>query len=194
VTKQPVERRVAQVMGLPVTLALRGRHTSDATAEAAWTAIVDSLQEADRVFSTYRDDSEISRINRAELELDDACDAVREVLALADCATQASGGAFDVWRPDPSGSPFLDPSGVVKGWAVDRAAAVLRDLDDTDSCLAAGGDMVCRTVVSGAEPWRIGIEDPQEPRQLLGILPLANGAVATSGTAHRGQHLRASRP
>jgi thiamine biosynthesis lipoprotein len=184
-------------MGLPVTLALRGLHTTDAKADAAWTRVLESLREADRVFSTYRDDSEVSRINRGALTLDDASPVVREVLALGAEAERASAGAFDVWRADDRGGVSLDPSGVVKGWAVDRAALLLRDLEDTDSCLSAGGDMVCRTVVPGADPWRIGLEDPHDPLQLIGQVPLANGAVATSGTAHRGQHLvdaRTGRP
>jgi len=184
-------------MGLPVTLAMRGRHTTDALADAAWERVVESLRDADRTFSTYRDDSEVSRINRGELALDDASATVREVLTLGAEAALASGGAFDVWRTDENGVTSLDPSGVVKGWAVDRAATLLHDLDDTDFCLSAGGDMVCRTVVPGADPWRIGLEDPHDPRQLLGVLPVENGAVATSGTAHRGQHLvdaRTGRP
>jgi thiamine biosynthesis lipoprotein len=184
-------------MGLPVTLALRGRHATDATADAAWARALDSLRDADRIFSTYRDDSEVSRINRGELLLDDASPVVREVLALGAEAAVASGGAFDVWLTDDRGVRSLDPSGVVKGWAVDRAAALLRDLDGTDFCLSAGGDMVCRIVVPGAEPWRVGVEDPHDPQQLLGLVPVMNGAVATSGTAHRGQHLvdaRTGRP
>ena len=182
-------RRVAHVMGLPVTLALRGRHTTDERADAAWTRVIESLREADRTFSTYRDDSEVSRINRGELRLDDASTDVREVLTLGAEAKRESGGAFDVWRSDDRGGRWLDPSGVVKGWAVERAAAVLEDLDSTDFCLSAGGDMVCRTVVPAAEPWRIGLEDPHDPRQLMGVVPIMNGAIATSGTTHRGQHL-----
>lgn len=186
-------RRVEQIMGLPVTLALRGQHTTDEAADAAWRRVVDSLREADRVFSTYRPDSDVSRINRGELSIDAASTAVREVLALGAEATRASGGAFDVWHVDDRGVRSLDPSGVVKGWAVDRAASLLHDLDGTDFCLSAGGDMMCRSIVPGAEPWRIGLEDPHDPQQLLGLVPVTNGAVATSGTAHRGQHLRDAR-
>ena len=182
-------RRIEHVMGMPVTLALRGRHTTDAVADQAWLRVLESLREADRVFSTYRDDSEVSRVNRCELSLDDASPVVHEVLTLGAEAALASGGAFGIWRTDVHGFTSLDPSGVVKGWAVDRAAALLHELDDTDFCLSAGGDMVCRTVVPGAAPWRIGIEDPHDPKKLLGLVPIANGAVATSGTVHRGQHL-----
>lgn len=184
-------------MGMPVTLALRGRHTTDALADAVWVRVMESLREADRLFSTYREDSDVSRINRGELSLDAASPLVREVLGLGAEAALASNGAFDVWRSDVRGGTTLDPSGVVKGWAVDRAADLLDELEGTDFCLSAGGDMVCRTVVPGADPWRIGLEDPHDPQRLLGLVPIANGAVATSGTTHRGQHLvdaRTGRP
>ena len=111
-----------------------------------------------------------------------------EVLALGEAARRASGGAFDV-RRIIDGTHFLDPSGVVKGWAVERAAGALLVLPGTDFCLSAGGDLVCRTRV-GHPPWRIGVENPADPDSVLAVVPVANGAVATSGSAHRGDHLR----
>jgi thiamine biosynthesis lipoprotein len=83
----------------------------------------------------------------------------------------------------------FDPSGVVKGWAVERAAAALRALEATDFCLSAGGDMVCRTLDPATPPWRIGIEHPFDTSMLVAVVPLHTGALATSGTAHRGAHL-----
>ncbi len=111
------------------------------------------------------------------------------MLALGRTAEQESDGAFNLWLPDADGKPVLDPSGVVKGWAVERAAAALRALPDTDFCLSAGGDMTCRTIDPAGPPWRIGIEDPRDTSRILAVVPLHDGAVATSGTAHRGQHL-----
>lgn len=70
---------------------------------------------------------------------------------------------------------------------MDRAAEHLRDLPDTDFCLSAGGDMVARAVVGPA--WEIGIENPLDPSRLIARVPVTDGAVATSGTAHRGEHL-----
>jgi thiamine biosynthesis lipoprotein len=189
-------RYVEHVMGMPISLALRGRHTGDAAARAAWGEVVDRLREVDRVFSTYRPDSAVSRLGRGEVELEDCPPEVAEVLALADLARIASDGAFDVRRPGPDGA-VLDPSGVVKGWAVERAARVLADLADTDFCLSAGGDMTCRTVDPDGRPWRVGVEDPADPRRILAVVPVFSGAVATSGTAHRGRHLvdaRTGRP
>jgi FAD:protein FMN transferase len=177
----PVTRRVAHVMGMPISLALRGRHADDDEADAAWTAVLTSLREADRVFSTYRADSVITAIRRGELDLADAPDEVHEVLAIGARAERATDGAFSVWRPD------LEPSGVVKGWATERAAAALHALAGTDSCLSAGGDMVCRSV--SGQPWRVGIEDPHDPARVLAVVDVGDGAVATSGAAHRGAHL-----
>ena len=62
---------------------------------------------------------------------------------------------------------MLDPSGVVKGWAAERAATRLADLPDTDYCLSAGGDITCRTLDPDAPPWRVGIEDPHDPTRLV---------------------------
>ena len=176
-------------MGLPVSLALRGRHTGDPRADDAWARALAVLHEVDRVFSTYRPDSFISRLDRGELGLGDCPPEVAEVLALGERARAASGGAFDVRRTGPDGGLILDTDGVVKGWAVQRAARAFDDLGETDVCLSAGGDMVCRVRGPGAAPWRIGIEDPHDPRRLKATLPIRNGAVATSGTAHRGAHI-----
>jgi FAD:protein FMN transferase len=184
-------------MGLPISLALRGRHADDAAAAAAWAAVMAGLREVDRVFSTYREDSCIARLGRGEIGIEDCPPEVAEVLELGAAAESQSGGAFSTRLPGPDGQPRLDPSGVVKGWAVERAAAPLRALDDTDFCLSAGGDLTCRTLDPEAPPWRIGIEDPFDPSRVLAVVPVLTGAVATSGTAHRGQHLvdaRTGRP
>jgi thiamine biosynthesis lipoprotein len=190
-------RRVEHVMGMPVSLAMRGRHAADAAGAAAWDAAVAVLRDVDAVFSTYRPDSVISRLGRGELDPADCPPEVAEVLGLGALAEQESGGAFAVRRAGPDGAVVLDPSGVVKGWAVERAAAPLRALAETDVCLSAGGDLLCRTLDPDGVPWRIGIEDPWDTRRVLAVVPVTTGAVATSGTAHRGQHLvdaRTGRP
>jgi FAD:protein FMN transferase len=179
-----VRRRVEHVMGMPVSLALRGRHAGGPLADAAWTAVMAELREVDTVFSTYRADSFVSRLNRGEVRLDEGPPEVAEVLALGERARVASGGAFDVVREG-----VLDPSGVVKGWAVERAATHLRALDDTDFCLSAGGDMVCHVGHPGRPEWRGGIADPPHPHRGRGGVPVRAGAVATSGFTHRGAHV-----
>jgi thiamine biosynthesis lipoprotein len=182
-------RYVEHVMGMPISLALRGRHTDDGAARAAWGETMTVLHEVDRVFSTYRPESFVSRLGRGEIGLEDCPPEVVEVIELGAAAERESGGAFSIRLPDPHGTRLLDPSGVVKGWAAERAAEPLRALPDTDFCLSAGGDMVCRTLDPASPPWRIGIEDPADPTRVLAVVPVFTGAVATSGTAHRGEHL-----
>ena len=156
-------RYVDHVMGLPISLAVRGRHAADDRARAAWAEVMASLRWVDRVFSTYRPESFVSRLGRGEVEVGDCPAEVAEVLALGEVAERRSHGAFRVRRAGADGQVVLDPTGVVKGWAVERAAAHLESLPDTDFCLSAGGDLVCHV---------------DAPRPLM-----ANGAVSTSATA-----------
>lgn len=192
-TAAPIARYVDHVMNMPISLAMRGRHAHDDAGSRAWDRAMAELREVDRIFSTYRDDSSISRLARDEIAFSECPAQVREVVRLGQQAEIESGGAFSIWRPTPGGTLTLDPSGVVKGWAVERAAQHLRILAGTDFCLSAGGDMVCRTLDPEAEPWQIGIEDPFDPTQVRAVVPVSNGAVATSGATHRGTHITDAR-
>lgn len=185
----PETRHVEHIMGMPVTLVLRGRHAGTTSGRDAVAAAMASLHDADRVFSTYRADSEVSRLRDGRLGRAAVSAELEEVLGLCRAAKVASGGAFDAWRPAPDGVRVLDPSGVVKGWAVERAARLLDGLEETDSCLSAGGDMACRTRRTGSAGWSVGIENPHDPARVLAVLSVVDGAVATSGAAHRGQHV-----
>jgi thiamine biosynthesis lipoprotein len=184
-----VRRHVEHVMGMPISLALRGRHASSDADSEAWQAVITELRDVDAIFSTYRHDSIISRLGRGELEINDCPPEVAEVFELAREAEQVSDGAFSIHLQTLDGAPRLDPSGVVKGWAVQRASRFLTALDDIDFCLSAGGDMVCHTTQPDGSGWRIGIENPRDPSRLIAMVPIRSGAVATSGTAHRGDHL-----
>jgi thiamine biosynthesis lipoprotein len=181
---------VEQIMGLPVSVTLRGPHLHDDRVQNRVNHIFADLHHAEAVFSTYRDDSDLSRWQRAELTSDDADPTLREVLALCEEARERTDGWFDIRDlPDPhTGAPRVDPSGLVKGWAVQRAAKHLAGLSGHGWCINAGGDV---TVASpaGHPPWRIGVEDPNDPGRMLQVLSVAGGAVATSGTAHRGAHI-----
>ncbi|MEO5834737.1 MAG: FAD:protein FMN transferase [Nakamurella sp.] len=193
----PVRREVAHLMGMPISLALRGRHADTTTGRRAWSAFIARLRRVDQVFSTYREDSVISRLGRGELTQAQCPAEVLEVLDLGRAAEEQSGGAFSVWLPDGRGGTRLEPSGVVKGWAIQRASRHLAALDDTDWCVSAGGDMVCHVADPDRPDWRIGVEHPLDPTRVIAVIPVRTGAVATSGTAHRGQHLidaRTGRP
>lgn len=179
-----MRRYVEHVMGMPISMALRGEQESGEAADDAWAQVMATLHDVDRVFSTYRPESVISRVGRGEMELTDCPAEVAEVLGLGEVARCASDGAFDVRR-----GGVLDPSGVVKGWAVERAARCLRHLAGTDFCLSAGGDLVAHVADPSRPAWQIGIEDPLDPARVLAVVPVRDGGVATSGTAHRGAHV-----
>jgi thiamine biosynthesis lipoprotein len=120
---------------------------------------------------------------------------VREVLDLCEQARVLTGGCFDAELPQADGRRVLDPSGLVKGWAVERAAGVLDLLDGVDWLVNAGGDVVGRATHGPA--WRVAVEDPRDRSRIRCVVPLSSGAVATSGTAARGRHIldpRSGRP
>src|SRR6476661_1396209 len=113
----PGARRVEHIMGMPIVVDVRVEVVDDAVLDEMF----DWLRWVDRTFSTYRDDSEVSRLNRGELSIEDAHADVREVLERCEELRVETGGYFDVRAASPE---LVDPSGLVKGWAVDRAAAL----------------------------------------------------------------------
>ena len=166
---------------MPASLLLRGESLEGV--DEVVTAAYDELRRADTLFSTYLADSDISRIRRRELTPGDADPLVAEVLSLCETARLETDGWFDVDLPGG-----LDPSGLVKGWAVERALDVLAALPDIDICLNVGGD-VAVLVGAGAPPFVVGIEDPRDGTRIVASVPLSTGGLASSGTAARGAHI-----
>jgi len=205
-----------------------------ATIEAAVAGFLETMHADDAMFSPFKADSAISRIRSGELSLDEAPALVRDVEAACLAAREATGGRFDAWWQG-----WLDPTGYVKGWSVERAfvahllpllagpagataapsggavageasgtaldtmsgtasgapsAAVSGTVRGTASGalsvgVSAGGDLRVATRPDVDRPWRIGIADPGDPARTLGTVELSDGAVATSGTAERGEHV-----
>ena len=187
-------RHAEQVMGTVVSFDVRdaGEGERRAEVEAALRRAVDSLHRADRVFSTYRQDSQVSRLRRGELTPAECDPEVAEVLALGAAAEQASGGAFSVY---PDGE--LDPSGVVKGWAVERASDILRAAGSLRHSVNGGGDIQTAGEPEPGREWSVGIAHPLHPGAYATVVRGRGIAVATSGSAERGAHLldpRTGRP
>ncbi len=150
------------------------------------------FHEVDEVFSPFRETSEISQLGRGAIGLGDCRGEVREVLGLCAEVTRRSGGAFDI-----HGSGRLDPSGLVKGWSAERAAALLTRMGARDFLVDAGGDLVARGGALPDPSWRIGIRHPVDHDQQAAVLAIRDRAVATSGTYERGPHIldpRTGRP
>ncbi len=179
---------VEQIMGMPISLHVRGPAARGAGVAAAAALVFAELREVDALFSTYRPDSQVSRIDAGTLALSDAHALVQEVCELAVLARARTGGLFDVHLPIGERRVF-DPSGLVKGWAVERASRHLGRLQGHDFCLNAGGDATVGCWDAAARPWRVGVQDPRTCDALLAVVERRDGAVATSGTAARGEHL-----
>lgn len=201
---QPLEApslraRTFSCMGTVVSLTLPAASGADELVAA--TAVVERLFAGlDETFSLYRADSEASRLARAEIKLPDAAEVMRRLYADAVGWRLLTEGAFTPERPDG----VLDLSGIVKGYAIQEAGISLLALGLPDWCLNAGGDVL----VSGSpgagspgscsnETWRAGIVDPEDRRTLIAGYPLggkagAKLALATSGSAERGDHIWAA--
>ena len=180
-------------MGMPISIHVRCKEVDSPAVVQAVQEAFDLLSEADRLFSTYQHGSEVSRIRRAELDPAMADPLVRQVISLCRRAGEVTEGAFTAQLPDEAGVLRFDPTGLVKGWAADRAAGRLAELAGVSFCLNAGGDVVVGgTPEAGGgldAPWRVGIEDPRDRSRIAEVVQLHHGGVATSGTAARGAHL-----
>jgi thiamine biosynthesis lipoprotein len=174
------------VMGMAVSIDIRDPDTpTDAVADVvAW------LHHVDATFSTYIDDSVISRLGRGDLDIADASDEVREVLRLCERIRVETNGAFDVFEvPAPNGTT-LDPSGLVKGWSIESAATILERRGCSNFCINAGGDIALRGRPSVDEPWHVGIRHPDDAHALATVLTVSGPlGVATSATYERGAHI-----
>lgn len=189
-------RRAHAVMGSVVSV-----HVHDSASVSRVSEVVDEvlneLERLESIFSTFRPDSEILRIQRGELHHLDASREVIDVLDACFFMESISAGAFSSRRADGS----LDPAGFVKGWAVERASRLLDEAGLRHWSVSLGGDMQLGDApdVDDDRPrgWKIGIADPLDRTRVVSGLLVQRGAVATSGTAERGMHIhdpRTGRP
>ena len=184
---------VAQIMGLPMSIHVRGPRACDPAVEQAVQQAFDELRADDEMFSTWKPNSAVSRIRDGRDSLRDAHPRIRRAAALCEIAGQRTGGAFSAWLPDGGRNVRFDPTGLVKGWAVEQAftglIARLAELGEHDSLVNAGGDIALHCERTDTPDWVVAVEDPRDRSRVLQRLEMRTGAVATSGTAARGQHI-----
>jgi thiamine biosynthesis lipoprotein len=172
-------RETRLLMGMPITVQAQ----DDGGAQDDLDAAFDYFHYVDETFSTYLASSEVSRLNRGELAPEQYSADLRETLALAELTKQETGGYFDVMRDG-----VCDPSGIVKGWAIQRAADLLRARGLANFYIDAGGDIAVAGLRDGVA-WRVGIRNPFNRQHIVKALAVTECGVATSGTAVRGQHI-----
>lgn len=173
-------RHVFETMGTVVSL--------ESTADDATMAAVEGVFRAhDERFSLYRADSELSRIAAGSLALVDSSEQVRETYAAALEWRNRTDGAFTANRPDG----VIDLNGIVKAQAMSASAEVLETAGCRDWSLNVGGDILVSGTQPDGTPWTIGLVDPVDRATILCsvVLDGARRAVATSGSAERGDHI-----
>lgn len=191
-SRPQLRARTFHSMGTVVSLTVASTSAPD-TAVDELASAVEVLEgifaSLDLTFSLYRSGSEANRINSGELALAYASESLRDLYTEASEWRLATDGAFTAERPDGR----IDLSGIVKAHAVREAALSLRALGLQDWCINAGGDVLVSgspETKAAAGPWLAGIVDPGDRQSLLGAYPLAaNRALATSGSAERGEHI-----
>lgn len=167
-------------MGMPVTVEVVDAPATQAVLDEVYAYFT----YVDEKFSTYKETSEISLINRQALPLDQASQDMHTIFALAAQTKRETNGYFDIQH-----NGQVDPSGIVKGWAIANAADILRQKGFVNFYVEAGGDIEVSGRNSQGEPWRIGIRNPFNMNELVKVVALSAGGVATSGTYIRGQHI-----
>lgn len=173
-------RETRLIMGMPITVEVVD-HISSSDLEK----VFKYFRNVDEKFSTYKDSSEIQQINRGRLAEDFYSDEMKEVLRLCEQTKQQTQGFFDIRTPNGD----LDPSGLVKGWAIFHAAQILKSNGFQNFYIDAGGDIQPSGHNSEGRPWRIGIKNPLNEKEIIKIVYTKNEGVATSGTYIRGQHI-----
>lgn len=168
------------LMGMPITVEIIG---SGAKTKTAIAEVFDYFKTIDKRFSTYKPNSEISQINRG-LPRADWSGEMKSVLRLCEQTKQETGGYFDI-----KNNGQLDPSGLVKGWAIQNAAQQLLEMGWKDFYIDAGGDIQVSGQNAEGTPWRVGIRNPFDRREIIKRLAVSSGGVATSGTYVRGHHI-----
>lgn len=172
-------KQLQLLMGMPITVEILDAGATEADIEKVFA----SFRAIDETFSTYKEQSEISKINRGELSGDAYSEAMKTILALSEQTRQETRGYFDI-RHDG----MLDPSGIVKGWAILQAARMLKAAGFVNFFIDAGGDIQVAGTKQG-HPWRVGIRNPFNRNEHVKVLALTDKGIATSGTAIRGQHI-----
>lgn len=172
-------KRTELIMGMPITVTINSTRDSNIFKD-----VFDYFRHIDQVFSPYKTDSELSKLNNKEILQDDCSLEMKEILKLCLDTKNMTYNYFDI---DKRG--VLDPSGLVKGYAVDEAAKKIKKRGLNNFFIEAGGDIEARGFNEDGQPWHIGIRNPFRIDEIVKVVVLSNLGIATSGTYIRGEHI-----
>ena len=147
------------------------------------------VYEVDEIFSTYKENSVVSKLRRGEIKIGDCSDDVIEVWKACEFVSELTGGAFNPWTVEGG----FDPSGYVKGWAADCVADILVRAGVEHVQVNAAGDITLRGGFLQEDgviaPWKVGVVNPDNRQEILQVFEITDGAIATSGSYERGAHI-----
>ena len=164
------------LMGMPITIVIDDASVTEKAFDEAFSY----FRYVDETFSTYKDTSEIMRINRKEIPESKWSEDMKEVFRLSEETKQETKGYFNIQKPDGS----YDPSGLVKGWSIYRVAELIAKLGFKDFFVDAGGDIEGR-----GKYWKVGIKNPFKQEEIIKVVYIKDRGIATSGSYIRGDHI-----
>ena len=173
-------RQLRWLMGMPITVEI----VDASVTTEAFDAVYEYFNYVDQTFSPFKETSLVSQVNRGELALADAGLDMQIVLELADETKEITAGFFDVWHEGK-----FNPSGIVKGWAIDEAASLLYHKGFRNFYVDAGGDIQVYGKNAKGEFWTSGICNPFDLKQVIKTVALDDRGIATSGNYMRGDHI-----
>ena len=160
--------------------------TSGVDLTDAFAAVESYFHQVDETFSTYKSGSKVSQLRRGEITIDQCPPELIEVWNLCLEVRELTEGAFDPWAV----AGGFDPSGLVKGWAADNSAEILKAAGAAHIQVNAAGDLALRGGFTDQLPWSIGVVNPDNRLEILQTFEIQDGAIATSGTYERGAHIK----
>lgn len=166
------------IMGMPIVIEI------DAEKPEALSSVFDYFRFIDRKFSTYKKDSEVSLFNKGKINKANLSPMFKKILELCEQTKLETDGYFDIQN-----GPEIDPSGLVKGWAIFEASKLLDNLGIDNYYIDAGGDIQVKGLNQEGSRWRVGIRNPFKDQEIIKAVGLTDQGIATSGTYLRGQHI-----
>lgn len=169
-------------MGMDVAIDV----VDDGVSISVFQKVFDYLREVDAKFSTYKKDSEISKLNDGLISLNDLSSEMQEVFDLSRETALQTNNFFNIKNRDGK----YDPSGLVKGWAIHKAANILREHGCKNFMVDIGSDIEISGFNHHGVPWVIGIRNPFDPsREIVKVVHLSDRGIATSGKYAKGDHI-----
>lgn len=173
-------KQTQSIMGMHITIEV----ADSAVLQADIDTIFAYFRYIDETFSTYKKSSEVSQINDRKLSKERYSKDMKTILSLAEQTKQESKGYFDIFH-----NGKIDPSGIVKGWAIFQAAELLKKKGFLNFYVDAGGDIQVSGKNIEGNPWSVGIRNPFKSQEIVKVLSIRDKGIATSGTSIRGQHI-----